>query len=365
MVSEVSPRSIEEAATWLAELGPDERVRIVGAGTNQRGCPPAARILSTRGFDWVDLRAGDLTVAVGAGVLLSELQSLLATAGLRLAIDPVADGTIGGVVATGSHGALVWRYGTIRDLVIGATLVLADGTVAHSGGHVIKNVAGYDLAKLVCGAYGRLALIAEVVLRVHALPACEGGVVAVVAPRELTGVLEHLRRARLEAVAMDWVSTSGELLVVFEGTSEGVASQARRLCELLASDGLHPRRVEAAALAQLRAERADVRAPATGVVLRVANRASRLLTWLTTIGRRDGVSVGVYPGAGLADLVAAGRDVETLLELGRSAQAAGGQCQLRLLRDEVTCELRELEQSPARWLLERVAAGLDPGGRFV
>ena len=98
-------------------------------------------------------------------------------AGQRLSLDPPGDPTVGACLARRLSGPLSHRFGTPRDLVLGVTLVLGDGTVASSGGKVVKNVAGYDLGKLVCGSEGRLALIARVALRLHPLPAASATMV--------------------------------------------------------------------------------------------------------------------------------------------------------------------------------------------
>ena len=115
---------------------------------------------------------GDLTCTVEAGVRLSELRAALAASGQRLSLDPPGDPTIGALLAQNLSGPLRHRFGAPRDLVLGATLVLADGTIASAGGKVVKNVAGYDLARLVCGSEGRLAFIARASFR--APPAAEG-----------------------------------------------------------------------------------------------------------------------------------------------------------------------------------------------
>ena len=94
----------------------------------------------------------------------------LAAAGQRLSLDPPGDPTIGALLARNVSGPLRHRFGAPRDLVLGATLVLADGTIASAGGKVVKNVAGYDLARLVCGSEGRLAFIARASFRLHPLP---------------------------------------------------------------------------------------------------------------------------------------------------------------------------------------------------
>src|SRR6185369_9431238 len=152
---------------------------------------------------------GDFTAVLQAGVSLVEAQARFATAGQWLAVDPPAGGdpgggTIGGLVATADSGPCRQRYGGLRDLVIGITVVLSDGTVASSGGKVIKNVAGYDLGKLFTGSYGSLGLIASVAVRLHPLPRAtvtvQGSTVDVsVLPK---AALE-LNRRPLEALSLD------------------------------------------------------------------------------------------------------------------------------------------------------------------
>ena len=124
---------------------------------------------------------GDMTASVQAGMRLADLQRVLAGAGQWLAIDPPTESlgaTIGGLLATGEAGPRRLQYGSMRDLAIGATLVLADGSVVHSGSHVIKNVAGYDLTKLFFGSFGTLGLVGEVIVRLHPVPVSSATVVA-------------------------------------------------------------------------------------------------------------------------------------------------------------------------------------------
>src|SRR6185312_9164621 len=112
-------------------------------------------------------------------VALADVQRTVATAGQWLALDPPEPGaTVGGVVATAASGPRRLRYGSPRDLLIGITIVLANGTVARSGGKVVKNVAGYDLGKLFAGSAGTLGLITEVTFRLHPLPAARAFVAA-------------------------------------------------------------------------------------------------------------------------------------------------------------------------------------------
>jgi glycolate oxidase FAD binding subunit len=111
----------------------------------------------------------DLTCTVEAGCTWAEMRRTLAHRGQMVALDPLwpERATVGGVTATNDSGALRLRYGGLRDLIIGMTIVLADGTIAKTGGKVVKNVAGYDLHKLMTGSFGTLGVIAEVNFRLH------------------------------------------------------------------------------------------------------------------------------------------------------------------------------------------------------
>ncbi|MBF9135143.1 FAD-binding oxidoreductase, partial [Plantactinospora sp. S1510] len=177
-----TPGSTEQAAAVLraaAEL----RLSVVARGAGSRldwGAPPRTLdlILDTgRLTGVVEHAAGDLIVVVRAGTRLDELRDVLAPAGQQLALDDpppgatVGGATVGGAVSVNASGPRRMLYGTVRDLLIGVTLVRADGVVAHAGGKVVKNVAGYDLGKLVTGAYGTLGLITECAFRLHPLPA--------------------------------------------------------------------------------------------------------------------------------------------------------------------------------------------------
>ncbi|GAA4187622.1 FAD-binding oxidoreductase [Microbispora amethystogenes] len=122
---------------------------------------------------------GDLVVRVQAGVTAEALASALAAENQELALDvPVPGTTVGGLLATGIAGPRGFRHGTARDLLIGITVVLADGTIARSGGKVVKNVAGYDLGKLFTGSYGTLGIIADATFRLRPLPAARAWVTA-------------------------------------------------------------------------------------------------------------------------------------------------------------------------------------------
>jgi glycolate oxidase FAD binding subunit len=225
------PASVEEAAELLRGL--ERPIRPIGGGTKPWVPSRDEEVLETGGLDRIlEHNVGDFTAVLEAGVPFAEAQRVFAEHGQRLAWDPPDPGgaTIGGIVATADSGPLRHRYGGVRDLVVGSTVVLSDGTIAKSGGKVIKNVAGYDLAKLFAGSMGTLGLIARVSVRLHPLPEQTA---TVVIERDdpdevLQVVLEHARRP-LEADCFDvtWVDGKGRLLLRFSGAS--AQAQAKRV----------------------------------------------------------------------------------------------------------------------------------------
>jgi FAD/FMN-containing dehydrogenase len=139
-----------------------------------------------------------------------------------LALDPPGDPTIGACLAGDLSGPRRHRYGAIRDLVIGVTVVLADGTIASSGGKVVKNVAGYDLGKLFAGSRGRLGLVARLALRLHPRPAAEATVIAEADdPRALW---RELHGSQLTPSAVDFLPPN-RFALLFEGGEEAVTRQ--------------------------------------------------------------------------------------------------------------------------------------------
>ncbi len=164
---------------------------------------------------------GDLTCIVEAGITLSALRAALAGHGQRFSLDPPGDPTLGECLLDDLAGPLCHRFGTMRDLVIGVTVVLPDGTRASSGGKVVKNVAGYDLGKLFCGSRGRLGRVERLALRLHPLPEVARTIV-VDASR-----WPDVHRSQLVPSAVDLAR--GRLHVFFEGSQRAVAAQAAAL----------------------------------------------------------------------------------------------------------------------------------------
>ena len=124
--------------------------------------------------------AADLTLAVQAGITLADLRDTLASEGQFLALDaPLPErATIGGTLAAGVSGPLKWQYGSARDLVIGMKVAQADGRITQSGGNVVKNVSGYDMARLHVGGLGTLGIITEVSFKLTPIPRQEATLLA-------------------------------------------------------------------------------------------------------------------------------------------------------------------------------------------
>ncbi len=166
------------------------------------------------------------------GVTLAAAQAAFADAGQMLALDPPDNGaTIGGIVATADSGPLRSRYGGVRDLVVGMRVALSDGTIAKSGGKVIKNVAGYDLAKLFAGSFGTLGAIVEVAVRLHPLqPSSATAVGSASDMNDLSRAAIALSREPLEHAGFDvrWSEGSGVLLVRFAGAAPRPTGGDRR-----------------------------------------------------------------------------------------------------------------------------------------
>lgn len=207
----IAPTSVEHVAEAL-RWAHASRLRVVirGAGTKaQWGRVPASVdvLLSLAGLDRVIAHeAMDLTATIEAGAPLARVNARLREHRQWLPLDPPsADrATIGGVLATNDSGPSRHRHGTPRDLVIGMTFVAPDGTVATSGGRVVKNVAGYDLARLLAGSHGSLAAIVSATFKLAPVERASRTLVAhLPAPAGVAGVVDSLRKCQCEPEALD------------------------------------------------------------------------------------------------------------------------------------------------------------------
>ncbi|MDP9436670.1 MAG: FAD-binding oxidoreductase, partial [Actinomycetota bacterium] len=239
----VTPTSVEEVADVLRAAAADGRSVVAAGGRSKLSwaAPPSScdLLLDTTGLDRVvEHVAGDLVVVAEAGVRLTDLQAQLAEAGQLLGLDPPEEGaTLGGVVSANASGPRRLAYGTARDLLIGITVVLADGTVAHAGGKVVKNVAGYDLGKLYTGAHGTLGVVVSTTWRLHPAPPARRVVVLDLPDAAAAGPLAiRLARSTLTPSAVELLGTAGgaaRLVVVFESIAESVSAQADAAVALL------------------------------------------------------------------------------------------------------------------------------------
>lgn len=216
-----------------------------GAGTKLNwGNPPqrADLILSTARLNRIIEHVwADLTVSVEAGCTVAALQSALAQHGQRLAVDPLwpERATIGGLLATNDSGALRLRFGGLRDLIIGITIALPDGTLASSGGKVVKNVAGYDLPKLMTGAFGTLGVITRAIFRLHPLPR-HTKTLSAAAPTidAVEQVLARVQNSALAYTALQVrIARDSQPIVdiLFDGTPEGISAQAAQFRQFAGS----------------------------------------------------------------------------------------------------------------------------------
>ncbi len=237
-----APETTEQASDLLrAAAGLKLAVVPRGRGTKLHwGCPPARADLvidMTRMNRIVEHAAGDLVASVQAGTDLDYLAAALGSAGQRLAID-AGEGTVGGLVGTGAAGPLRLRYGTPRDLLIGLTVVRADGVVTRSGGKVVKNVAGYDLGKLFTGSRGTLGLITQATFRLHPVPAATGYVTTECTQDDCARLIAIALQAEFSpaAVEIDQAGPSAglRLALAIEGGQAGVAERTAKLAGLLA-----------------------------------------------------------------------------------------------------------------------------------
>ena len=368
MTEVARPQTAQATAAVLAQAAAGGRsVRIVGGGTKQAwgaaASEPAVTLETGRLDRILEHNAGDLTAVLEAGVPLARAQAAFASTGQMLALDPpLGDdqaATIGGVIATADSGPLRHRYGGPRDLVIGITVALSDGTVARAGGKVIKNVAGYDLAKLFTGSFGTLGAIVSVNVRLHPRPHASATASGASAdPAVLATAARALAAAPLELEALDvaWRDGWGALLARAGGARP--EHQARRAAALLREEGLERVDVTSEDAPLWERQRAGQRSPGRALV-RVATTPSALAEVLRAAGDCGAAVVGrAALGTSYVELdpdaVAALR--ERLPDV-RAAVLLDGPVALRRAQDPW-----EAPEGRALELMRRVKRSFDPAG---
>jgi glycolate oxidase FAD binding subunit len=303
MPRELQPATFEEAASGLAAAAADNQaVRIVGGGTKIEwgtiGADPDVELHTTGLNRIIEHNVGDLTAVLEAGVPLAKAQETFAKEGQMLALDPPLgrgssrDATIGGVVATADSGPLRHRYGAARDLVVGMTVALSDGTIARSGGKVIKNVAGYDIAKLFSGGFGTLGAILAVSVRLHpAAPRTATAFGDSLEPDVLAAAATKLTMAPLELEALDvaWRADRGGVLARLAGAE--APRRIERVAAIMREAGLQHVSISNDDDDLWARQRAGQRSEQAALV-RVAARPSALASVLRATGACSGALVG-------------------------------------------------------------------------
>ena len=333
-----TPGDVEELAATLATATAARKATVIsGGGTKLSWGRTPARVdlvVSTGKLTrLVAHRYGDLTATIESGARLADVNRQLAKHGQWLPFDSAfADATIGGVVASHESGPLRHRFGTPRDLLIGVTLALADGRMVKAGGHVVKNVAGYDLGRLVTGSFGSFAAITTATFKLSPVFAASGTVGLLYRDAEAIGRDAQLLAAnQFELTSLDVQATLGTIrgelrLLVRVASSPGATEvQLAAIRRMVSGDGQ---------LITGQAEedlwRDQVAAPwiSDSTVVRLAWLPASLATVLTAIDR-----VGRENGA-------------ALMFTGRTAVGAG---MLRVdgLPDAAVAVIEELRRSDA------------------
>ena len=254
------PATTEEVAALVAACARDVTPIVpFGAGTSLEGhvVPPASAVSVdlTRMNAILDVSEGDLDCLVQAGVTREQLEAHLNQRGMFFPVDPGADATLGGMVATGASGTTTVRYGAMRENVLGLTVVLADGRVIRTGGRARKSSAGYDLTRLFIASEGTLGIITEIRLRLRGIPeavsaaVCQFDTVANAVDSVIEAIQCELPLARSELVdevqmgafieheGLAEFEPKPTLMLEFHGSDTGVREQAETMAQICKAHG--------------------------------------------------------------------------------------------------------------------------------
>ncbi|PYN20105.1 MAG: hypothetical protein DMD99_23785 [Candidatus Rokuibacteriota bacterium] len=397
----VFPGSVEEVAAVIGLAAETARpVTPWGGGTAASAGIPTARtglVLGLRRLGrLLEHEPGDLTATVEAGMTVETFQTALRSRGQWMSLDP-ADAhlaTVGGVLATNASGPRRHLYGTARDLLIGVTVVTADGAVVRGGGKVVKNVAGYDLPKLFVGSYGTLGVIVEATVKLRPLPDHErlvcirferlkdagAAVRSVMASDLIPNAIELL-----DATASTAISVTGAALVVgFDGLREQVDWQCAELARLAGACGGHEAQPLQADTWSSLGTAARATSPVTAAVMTFAvlpSQVAEMMEQGAGVARARGLNTAwaAHAGIGVVRAMVAADVVPTepaaiavvLAEWREMARGGGGHATLEWAPLAVK-SLVPVWDDPgaAARIMERIKAQLDPQnilnpGRFV
>jgi glycolate oxidase FAD binding subunit len=399
----VFPGTVDEVAA-VVSLAAEAAMPLFpwGGGTGAGIGMPPARTGIVLGLSRlraiVEHEPGDLTVTAQAGVVMRDLQAALGARGQWLSLDPpdTDRATLGGVLAANASGPRRHLYGTARDLLIGVTVVAADGSLVRGGGRVVKNVAGYDLPKLFIGSYGTLGVIVEATLKLRPLPDAERLVAvpferlkdASTAVRAILGsdlipnAIDLADAAAARALGVE--AAPAVLLVGFDGLGEQVEWQVAELASIVRPYGGH-------GLAMLpptawpllaRAAQDAFETPAAVMALSVLpSLVADTMEQGASSARQRGLTTAwsAHAGVGLVTGVVRADDerqdpaivAAVLAEWRAAAQAGGGHASIRWAPLAVKTALPVWDDAGAAGrIMQRIKAELDPQnilnpGRFV
>jgi glycolate dehydrogenase FAD-binding subunit len=381
----------------VAPVGRGTKLGMGGAGA------PADVVLSLERLNRVsDYPASDLTITVEAGLPIRDLAPTLAAKGQMLPLDvPFAtEATIGGTIAANVNGPRRLAYGSWRDLVLGMQFVTAEGKLVKGGGRVVKNVAGYDLPKLLVGSMGTLGVIVEITLKVFPIPpATTTLAMHFRSPSEAASAANHILHSPLLPQALDLVDAAagvvaGEpvlgdapftLLAGVAGPEQVLARFERELPNLVRGNGLqhcvclHGEQESSLWSAIQELTPAFLRARPTGCVVKASLPLSRMGDYLTQ-ARRNGelqeISVALlaragsgivyahlYPGAGAGNAVIGERMRQSAERLIREAESTGGRAVVEWCPPELTGKINlwGAAGDDLPWM-RKLKAALDPQG---
>lgn len=372
-VTRTIPADGAECARVLAEAARDRRtVRIIGSGTKSYVgdvTTTDVEVGTSRLAGVIDHEPADLTVTVGAGMRIADVAQVLERAGQFLPLDPphADEATVGGVIAANSNGFWRARYGAVRDLLIGTRVALADGTVARAGGRVVKNVAGYDLDKILVGSFGTLGVIVEATFKVLPVPPASDGLVARFArSSDAYAAAEAIVRgaSRVDACVVEWTEDAAwQLAVRSRGsmpTVKRAIDDARR--EISVRQG-GPREL-GDALDRMR----ELPARATeGALVRVALPIAAAPAFSETAARLENLATLVADAASgivrvhvVGDDDAVVRSAEALL---LAARVVGGAGRIERRADHLRARLAAWPTRPnGDFLMRRIKDAFDPAG---
>jgi glycolate oxidase FAD binding subunit len=378
-----SPVTVEEAAAVVAESAREGRALVFAGGRTDMdlGAPPSRldAVVETGGLARILEHApSDQIAVVEAGVTIAALQRALAERGQRLALDPPRPdhATVGGVIAANAFGPLRASAGSVRDLLIGVSFLRADGVSVRGGGKVVKNVAGFDLPKLMVGSLGTLGMIATATFRLHPLP--ETGATVMFAgctPGEVDAIATALREGALEPASVVALSSGQgrfDLAVRFEGFGAGVTEQRERTASL--RPGKPNEIADAGAEAAFWARHAAIR---EGGPLRVKVAAPRDATEAVARRALDPLSAAApgaaawYPTIGLGFLAgdpagSEGAAVDVLAAARDALRGLGGSLVVCAAPPEISSRVDPWGPAPVSFpLMEAMKARLDPDRRFA